>query len=322
MVLPVNTQQTYGTMGNREDLSDIIYNISPQDTPFFTMVGNNGATGTKHEWQTDEFDAPQDNAALEGDDASAQTAKPTIRLSNHTQIFTKSGSVSGTQEAVKSAGRKSEKAYQVMKKMIEIKKDIELAGIGNKIPSAGSSGAPRRLRGLAGWLKTNINAGAGWAAGTETTAMVPGTPRIFTETMLKDVIQKCYQSGGNPSKIMVAPSVKVLMTDTFIGSGSPVRTDRKASDKDAGSRVDVYYSDFGTLDVIPNRVMKNATSTLNNEDKVFIIDPKYWAFSTLRSLKRTDLAKTGDNEKFQLVTELTLEARNEASSGAVFDITA
>lgn len=320
MTVPVNTQTTYQTVGNREDLANIIYNISPSDTPFLTMIANNKATATKHEWQTDEFDAPQDNAALEGDDASAKPVTPTKRLSNYTQIFTKSGIISGTQESVVSAGRASEKAYQISKKMTEIKKDIELALIGNQTPSAGAAGTARRLRSLAGWIKTNVNAGTGWAAGTDTAAMTPGTPRAFTEAMLKDVIQKCYTSGGNPNKIMVAPSKKVLMTDTFTGSGSPVRTDRKASDKDAGGRVDVYYSDFGVLDVIPNRVMKNATASLNNEDKVYVIDPKYWAVGTLRPLKKNELAKTGDNEKFQLVTELTLEARNEASSGAVFDL--
>ncbi len=318
--MAINTQTTYNSVGNAESLSDVIYNVSPQDTPFLSAIGSSVATGTKHEWQTDEFAAPSENAAIEGEDATSGSSSTTKRLANYTQIFTKNGAVSGTQEIVGKKGRQSELSYQLSKKLIEIKKDMELALIGNQAPAAGSASAARKLRPLAGWLKTNISSGTSFVAGTDTAAATAGTKRDFTEAMLKTVIQKCYEAGGNPNIIMVSPSKKGFISDTFGGSGDKVTTFRSQDSVTTGNVVEVYQSDFGLLDVIPNRVMKSATAALNNEDKVYVIDPEYWGMATLRELQYVDLAKTGDSDKFQLVTEMTLEARNEASSGAVFDL--
>ncbi len=318
--MTVTTQTTYNAIGNTESLSDVIYNVSPQDTPFLSAIGATVATGTKHEWQTDEFAAPTTNAAVEGEDATMAAATATKRLANHTQIFTKNGAVSGTQEIVGKKGRRSELQYQLSKRLVEIKKDMELALIGNQAPSAGSATTARKLRPLAGWISTNIDSGTGFKAGTASAAATAGTKRDFTEKMLKDVIQKCYEAGGNPNMIMVSPSKKGFISDTFGGTGDKVTTFRSQDSVTTGNVVEVYQSDFGLLDVVPNRVMKSATAALNNEDKVYIIDPEYWGMAVLRELQFVDIAKTGDSDKFQLVSEITLEARNEASSGAVFDL--
>ncbi len=318
--MTITTQTTYNSVGNAESLADIIYNVSPQDTPFISAIASVAATGTKHEWQTDEFAAPTVNAAIEGNDAVLVASTPTTRLANYTQIFTKNGAVSGTQEIVGKKGRDSEMQYQLGKRVVEIKKDMELALIGNQAPSAGSATTARQLRPLAGWIETNINAGTDFEAGTDTEAMEEGTLRDFTEEMLKDVIQQCYEAGGNPSMIMVAPSKKGFISNNFGGSGDKVTTFRSQDSITTGNVVEIYQSDFGLLDVVPNRVMKSATAALNNEDKVYVLDTNYWAVANLRELQYINLAKTGDSDKFQLIAEITLEARNEASSGAVFDL--
>ncbi len=318
--MTINTQTTYNSVGNAESLSDVIYNVSPQDTPFMSAIASSVATGTKHEWQTDEFAAPGENASVEGSDATYLASSPTKRLANYTQIFTKNGAVSGTQEIVGKKGRQSELFYQLTKRVAEIKKDMELALIGSQAPSAGTATTARKLRPLAGWISTNTSAGTGFKAGTDTATITKGTARDFTETMLKDVIQKCYESGGNPNMIMVAPSKKGFISENFGGTGDKVTTFRSQDSVTTGNVVEIYQSDFGLLDVVPNRVMKSATAALNNEDKVYVIDPEFWAMASLRDLQYVDLAKTGDSDKFQLVAEMTLEARNEASSGAVFDL--
>lgn len=315
-----NSFKTYEAVGNREDLSDIISNISPTDTPFVSRAGKTKADATYHEWQTDELAAPAANAHLESEEADIAQSSPTTRLGNYTQIFQKTCSVSGTQEVVRKAGRASEMAYQMIKRGKELNKDIELAMLSNQAKSAGDASNARKLRGLPSWIATNLNAGAGASAGDATHAFTPGTPRALTEDMVMDVIQKGYENGANFDAIMVAPAVKVIISKTFGGTGDRVTQYRQQTSKTAGTTIAVYQSDFGNFDIIPNRVMHNATGGLDLQKYLFLIDFSMVSVATLRPVKSVTLAKTGDNEKRMLVTEKTLVVKNEKGLGMVADI--
>lgn len=204
------TYQTYTAIGQREDLSDIIYNISPTDTPFMSSIGKTKATAVYHEWQVDSLAAASlSNAAVEGADASSATMGVTTRAGNRTQIFQKTVQIAGTLEAVDKAGRKSEKAYQLAKASSEVKRDMELTLLSNQVAAAGNSSTARTLGGLQAWLATNGDFGTDGVAGASgTTARTDGTDRTFTEAILKTVVKEVYTAGGNPKVLMVNPAHK------------------------------------------------------------------------------------------------------------------
>lgn len=315
-----NSFKTYEAVGNREDLSDVISNISPTDTPFTSRAGKATATATYHEWQTDELAAPAANAHLESEEAEITASTPTTRLGNSTQIFQKTCSVSATQQVVRKAGRASEMAYQMVKRAKELNKDIELAMLSNQGRVAGNATTARKLRGLPSWITTNVAKGASGAVGTDTTGYTEGTARALTEDILLDTIQTGYENGANFDTIMCAPAVKVLISQTFGGTGDKVTQYRKQTDKMAGTVVTVYQSDFGNFDLVPNRIMHNASPGLDLQKFLFLLDFSLVSVATLRPVKSVELAKTGDNDRRMLVTEKTLVVKNEKGLGMVADI--
>ena len=313
----MTTYQTYTAIGQREDLTDVIYNISPTDTPFMSSIGKNKATATFHEWQTDALAAPALGGAVEGADASTMTASPTSRVGNRTQIFTKAVSVAGTLEAVDKAGRKSEKAYQLAKVSAELKRNIELTLLSNQVAAVGNSSTARTLGGLQAWLNTNGDFGTDGVAGSGgTTARVNGTNRTFTEALLKTVVAEVYTSGGSPKVLMVNPTHKQTVS-AFAG----IAAQRYMAPSDQPTTIigaaDVYMSDFGTISVVPNRFMN---STNSGNETAFVVDPDMAAVAFLRPFETIELARTGDAEKTQLLAELTLEVKNQAAHGIIADL--
>lgn len=311
------TYQTYTAIGMREDLSDVIYNISPTDTPFMSSIGKTKATATYHEWQTDSLAAPALGGAVEGADASSITASPTTRIGNRTQIFTKSVAVAGTLEAVDKAGRKSEKAYQLAKVSAELKRNIELTLLSNQVSAAGNSSTARTLGGLQAWLNTNYDGGTDGVAGSGgTTARTDGTDRTFTETILKTVVAEVYTAGGTPKVLMVNPAHKQVVS-AFAGIAAQRYMAPSNEPTTIIGAADVYMSDFGTISVVPNRFMN---STNAGDETAFLVDPDMAAVAYLRPFQTIELAKTGDSEKTQLLAELTLEVKNEAAHGIIADL--
>lgn len=305
MAAPSGTFLTTAAIGNREDLTDTIYRISPTQTPTLNMASKSKATNTLHEWQTQDLAAAADNAQAEGDNASAKTVTPTVRLNNRTQISTKTVIVSGTQQAMNPAGRKDELAYQLALASAEIKRDMELGLTQNDVLAT----SPRKSRGLRGWVVDNVNNNGGTLASyTANTGYTAGTQRAFTEAQVKDVLQKIYTAGGEPDMLMLSPSAK----QTFSGfTGNATRFD-KSEDAKLYASVDYYVSDFGTLQAVPNRFMAARDVFLLQSDKL--------AVAYLRPFQTVELAKTGDAEQREIIVEYTLECRAPKAHGAVYDI--
>tara|TARA_R110000868_G_scaffold48332_4_gene157078 strand:- start:236 stop:1156 length:921 start_codon:yes stop_codon:yes gene_type:complete len=305
MAAPTNTFLTTAAIGNREDLTDIIYRISPTQTPVLNMASKSKATNTLHEWQVQELAAAAANAQVEGDDLTAKTVTVTARLTNRTQISAKKVVVSGTQQAMNPAGRKDELAYQLSLASLEIKRDMELGLTQNDVLAT----SPRSSRGLRGWVVDNVNRNGGTLASyTANTGYTAGTQRAFTEAQVKDVLQQVFTAGGEPDMIMLPPAAK----QTFSGfTGNATRFD-KSEDAKLYSSVDFYVSDFGSLQCIPNRFMATRD--------VFILQSDKLAVAYLRPFATMELAKTGDAEQRELVVEYTLECRAPKAHGAVYDI--
>lgn len=314
MSMPTNSFATYAAIGNREDLEDMIYRISPTETPFMSRVSKGKAKAVNHEWQTDALASPNtSNAVLEGDDATTDAVTPTVRLGNICQISDAVGRVTGTQEAVDHAGRDSEMNYQKVKKGLELKRDLESIIVGtNQAKNAGAAATARVTASILSWIKTNGSVGAtGVAPVTADGAATrtDGTQRAFTEALLKPVLKLVWDEGGDPGLIMVGGFNKQQFS-TFTGRSTP-QEDAKA--KKIVNSVDFYESDFGKQSVVANRFMR-ARDCL-------ILDMEMWGVDYLRNMKTVELAKTGDSERFQMVCEYCLVAKNEKASGIVADLT-
>ena len=312
MAQPTNTFDTYDSVGEREDLSDVIYSISPTDTPFLSSAAKTQATAVLHEWQTDSLAAAStSNAVIEGDEATLDAATATVRLSNSSQIMDKTVVITGTQESVDKAGRASELAYQIAKRAKELKRDMEATITGNIAEVGGNSTTARKMGTLGSWVTTNDDLASDGAsgAGAGNAAHTDGTQRAFTEAQLKSVIKSVWNAGGDPSMVMVGPFNKQKLSGF---TGNSTRFDAGA-DATLYTSVDVYASDFGQLQVVPNRFSRDRDA--------YVLDMEYWGIAFLRDFSMHELAKTGDSEKRQLLVEATLESRNEAASGLVADLT-
>ncbi len=319
MTLPTNTLATYEAIGNREDLADIIYRVDPTDTPFMTGIEKAKASAVKHEWQTQSLATAQTtNAVLEGDDAAADATTVTVRLSNIAQISRKVPQVSGTQQAVDHAGRGNEMAYQEMLKGLELKRDMEGSLIASTSGSTpGSDVLVRRLGSVLSWIRTNTSVSTAGTTGVEPTGAdgsgvrTNGTQRAFTEVQLKNVLQSVWVSGGKPDQLMTGSFNKQVFS-TFTGRASPIE---QAATKKITAGVDAYESDFGVLKVIPNRFCR--------QRDVFAFQTDLWAvaFVNGRRMVSMPLSQTGDSVKRLVISEYTLESRNEKASGLVTDLT-
>ena len=312
MAQPTNTFDTYDSVGEREDLSDVIYSIAPTDTPFLSSAAKTKATAVLHEWQTDALAAAaSNNAVVEGDEAGLDASVATVRLSNSSQIMDKTVVITGTQESVDKAGRASEVAYQIAKRAKELKRDMEACITGNIAEVGGNATTARKMGTLGAWTITNDNKASDGTtgAGIGNTARTDGTQRAFTEAQLKDVIKSVWNAGGDPSMVMCGPFNKQKLSGF---TGNSTRFDAGA-DATLYTSVDVYASDFGQLQVVPNRFSRDRDA--------YVLDMEYWGIAFLRDFSMHELAKTGDSEKRQLLVEATLESRNEGASGLVADLT-
>lgn len=325
-----NAFQTYQAIGRREDLEDVIYDISPVETPFLTMAKRLKATNTFHEWQTDVLAAASaTNAAIEGDDAANGTSTPTVRLGNYTQISTKYAVVTDTQLAVDSAGRSNEMSYQIAKRLGSLKRDMEANLTQNGGSTAGSAASARTSAGLESWLTSttgNASVGNSTSIGTGGNYTTPGfasggfagptdasNTATFTVTPLKNTIRKIWDDGGNPGVIMVGGAQK----QTVSGFSGIATLYREAGSTAKGTAIvgaaDIYISDFGEHRIVPNRFQRNRTA--------FCLDMDYWGVAYLRKVSQKEIARTGGSEKRYIDVEYTLVSMNQLASGKIADLT-
>lgn len=317
MALPTNTATTYANVGIREDLSDVIYRVAPEETPFTNNIGRAKATNTYHEWQEESLaDASDSNAVLEGDDATLDAANVPSRVGNRTQISDKTAVVSGTNDEVNKAGRKTEMARQVMLKGMELSRDVEKQMLSNKASNAGAAGTARVSAGLESWIVSNASRGTGGSgggfSGGTVSAPTDGTARAFTETLLKAVCASIFAAGGKPNQMYMPPGQKQAFS-AFSGIAANRNNVRGNGQATIVGAADVYIGDFQTLTAIPHPYGVRSSSVL-------IVDPRRVRKAILRPMRNWELAKSGDTEKRQMLEEYTLQVDNEKAHGIVADL--
>ncbi len=287
---------TYSAGANREDLVDVIVNISPYDTPLFSMFGRTKATGTYHEWPEEELRDPQDNAAIEGADFTFDDAHTPTRVGNYTQILKQGYSVSETQEAVNKAGKKSDMARSMVYAMRELGTDVERAYIRNAAKVAGSASVARQLGGVQAFITTNVLDNG-------------GTLRDLTETLLNDGIQAAWEKGGKPDTVVVCGKHKRIISGFSASSQRTI----EATSKKLVATIDIYESDFGLVRVIANRWMVT--------DRLFILEKSRWKTAYLRPFGKKPYPEgIADRKAGTIIGELTLEARAEKANAIIRDL--
>ena len=313
MALITGAVSSFDLNTNREDLADFVSNISPFDTPFMSSIGETTADNVNHEWSLDILAAVDlSNASLEGDETTRATSAVPSRPRNILQISDKNATVSGTQEVSNPAGISSMMAYQLLKKGRELKRDMESIVTQNQGLTTGAATTARTLRSLESWLSTNDNRGTGGTDATVETAgaidATTGELRAFTEALLEANVLQVFESGGNPTTLMVGPANKQVVSD-FTGRVSA----RQIIDAERiQASASLYASDFNDLRVVPNRFQRNRTA--------FVLDPEHVVMSYMRKFVSFPLSKIGDAESEVILSEYTLEMRNEAAHGVIADL--
>lgn len=320
MTAPTNLETTVTSVGQREDLSDVIYRVAPERTPFFSAISKSKAKARYHEWQTETLAAANaDNAALEGDNVGTlDAANRTTRLGNYCQIFTKTGGVSRTQEVVDMAGRKSEMARQKALKGLEIKRDVEARIIANKA-SRNESGSDARLTaGALAFIETNDSVGTGGSSGGFASGVVSaatdGTLRTLTEALLKTVLAARFNEAGDSTSLVAYMSASHKQTMSAFTGIADIRREVRGQDQAIiTGAADVYVSDFGSVSLVPH--------AYGLSRDVLIVDPEMASFAVLDGFKTKTLAKNGDNERFQITYEGAYCDNNEKAHAALRDLT-
>ena len=312
MAQPTNTFDSYDAKGIREDLENVIYDISPEETPFYSSCKKVKATNTYHEWQTDALRTSAANAHIEGDNTTAEARTETTRLGNYTQIFKNAVVIPDTDQGLDKAGRGAEMAYQVLKIAKEQKLDIEKALFDNNAQVAGSNSAARELAGAPVWFTSTIqNKGSGGAHanGTGSNARTDGAQTAFNQTKFDAAMQSIWEKGGRPDTVYLS-AFQMNLALAFTGNNNQ-RSTVQAGDEKVVKSLDVYVTPWGTIEFQPTRE--------NRSRDVFIMQDDMWAVGVLRPTKNVELAKTGDAETRQVLTELTLIAKNEKANGMIAD---
>lgn len=328
MAVPTNTVQTFAMVGIREDLSDVITMTDPTEVPFYSGIKKGSCKSRTPEWQIDTLTAPNpDNKNIEGDDVTADAGTQPVRIRNIVQLFDKVVSVSSTAQAVETAGRENELAYQLVKRGKEMKRDMEARFTGNFASVLGAAGTAGEAAGAEAYLTTNVSRGASGANGGFSSGIIAaatdGTLREATEALLKGVIASAWNSGGNPSTIMVGGLMKQKFSG-FTGIATQYRENPGTSAAVIIAAADIYKSDFGLHTIVPNRFTSRGTGRtpgdVPNNRSALVLDMSSWEVAYLQPMATKELAKTGHSDRKMMYAECTLECSDEKKNGVLADI--
>lgn len=325
MAIVTGSTVTYGVGsagGNREDLEDVIWELDPLDTRCLTQFERTDAKATFHEWEKDALVAPGANRQIEGDSESYTSITSPTRMGNYCQISSKQFLVSGTQEVVAKAGRKSEVARQLKKQMRELKNDMEYALVRNQASSAGGSATARSLGSIESWIPTTDNSGngvratstasastAGYASGVVTAPTDGTTTGALTEAKFKEALELAWTDGGNATMILVGTTQKTAIS-AFAGNATKnTEIPNKRERYGILSSADFYVSEYGVHELVLHRHVRASV--------VLCLDPEFWSVAFLRKPHSEEMAKTSDGTKRAMRAELTLVCRNPDANAKV-----
>lgn len=299
--------RTYNLVGVKVDISDVIANITPSDTPFLSSLGApEKTTQTTFQWQEDALaSVDTNNQKVEGAAASNVALTPTVMRSNVTQILDKTIEISATAEAVKSYGRAKETAYQLAKKSKELKRDLEHMFVGRvQAAVVGDANTARRMASAFSMIA------GGTTVDADTDAGAGVTPAALTEAHIIAAHQALYNEGGDGPTLMIKPADSIRIA-AFVGTAARTRDIGNA--QRIVNAVDVYVSPFGQSNVVLNR--------LQLASRALLYSPENWKRVVLRDWTKEPLAKVGDAERTYMVGEMSLKHKNFLASAQIINLT-
>jgi len=323
----INLYTTDKTIGNREDLTDILTNISPTETPFISSIGRVSARSVLHEWQTDTLSDVATNSQDEGFSATNASAGVTTRLGNRTQIFSKVVMVSNTELAMNPAGRDNEYSYQLQKRTKELARDLESACLVQSAQSSGeaTAGTARLMEGLGlggtygsaataglgGWISANYYVGTalGLTAGGNNGVSAGSARFNLTETLLNNLFQVIWEQGGAPDMVFANGYLRRVISGFTTNNTRFQTIPNSNSEVMLNGSVDVYRYDFGVVSIKSNRYMSNT--------QVAAVQTEYFKLAELRGMNFKELATDGDRTRGLLTYEATLAAYAPRTGGVI-----
>jgi hypothetical protein len=301
MTIPSNDFTTYEAIGNREDLIDVITNISPTDSWFTSNSGSTKARARYHEWQTDVLTTPAANAQIEGNTKTATAVTPTVRTGNYCQILSKEFMVTETQETVDKAGRSSEVAYQTTKNMRNLAMDIEYALLINAAAVSGDSATARQMCGVLGWITGNTYTGTATGANT-----------VLTAAAITSTLALIWADGGKPAHILCGgwqkQKISAMTTSNTKYVDAPTKT--------VIDSVNVYDTDFGRIAIHLSTIMNAAAAG----SLVILGDMSLWQKAWLRPVRKKEMPIASWSSFYSIEAELTLESRQQNGSGKMSNL--
>lgn len=311
MAVPANTLQTYQSSYNAEDVSDVIFNVSPMDTPFLSMIKRGTAEATYTEWPIEALSAVDpNNANIEGDDATIDASSTPSRVGNYTQLMDKTLSVTTTQDKIKKYGAREEFARQKVKKGKELKRDMETIVLSNQARVVGAAATAQKMRGMGSWLTTNVSRGAGGASGSATTAATDGTQRNFSEALFRGLLVTAITNAEDlPDVVLAGPANRANFSSQLSGNSQRFYEVKSGT---LNASISVYRSDYGDLKIVMDRFQR--------ERDMWLINPEFAQVRTLEPMQYVDLARTGLSRKGQMWTNFTLGVLNEAAHAVLADL--
>ena len=311
MSVPSNSLQTYQSNNNAENVTEIVFNISPIDTPGLTLAKKTTAEATYTEWPIESLSAVDSaNANVEGDDASIDASTTPTRVGNYCQLMDKTASVTTTQQAIRKYGVKNEMAKQMAKKAKELKRDMETTMFLNQARVVGDASTAQKMRSMGSWLTTNTSRGASGANGSASAAATDGTQRTFTESLFRALLVTAITNADDlPSVVMAGPANRANLSSQLSGNSTRFY---ELKDGELNASISVYRSDYGPLKLVMNRFQRARD--------MWFLNPDYLGIRTLEPMQTIDLARTGLTEKKQLWTNWTLEVSNEAAHAVLADL--
>lgn len=315
MAATVKATKSYDAAGSalgptREDLQDIIYDISPMDTWFLSRVERLKARSTVHEWLTDSLKAPAINARIEGDTFSASSRAVPSRLKNYTQISTEEFEVTGTLQATDNAGMREMMAYNTARAGKDLKRSMEVSMLQISPASAGTSVSPRVSASIPSWIYTDNHIKAGSFTVYSTTAPASGfatatcpgaSTTAFSSTYLSNMLAQAWSCGGEVDTILCPASAYTVISG-FTSIATRFRDVASRQQAQIIGAADVYVSAYGTHNIVLSRYM--------TPGHIFALDSKTWGVAYLRPFQTIEIAKVGDAERRMILAEWTLVAKS------------
>ena len=337
MAQPDNTFDRYDLNARgddvREDLSNILYNVSPTEVPVTTNIGVESTDNTYTEWEQDDIPDPKINAVVDGADFDAEAVTDAVRLGNFCQISRREFTISDRAEVVNKVGRRSEIGYKIALRGKALRRDVESGITSRSAASAGTSSVAGRYATIPTWIRTNDQLGGSGASsvlsggvspgthGYPNTAGTPGTPRGLTEQHILTAGHAVYsQSAGNPNALFLDTQVKQSFSHYLFGTDSSrIATQYQEQGKSPRGgitvvgAVDVYVNDFQVIDIVPSRFIGVGGTSRD----VLFLDTSYWDLSFLRPYNTKRIAKSGDSHKRMLLVDYTVRALAEQTSATI-----